>query len=65
MKKLLKKSVGTYLLTYEELNTILAEVEAALNSQYLTGTEHTSPGGSTSFTPDHLLIGCCYMLCLF
>ena len=56
MKYHLKRVVGAQILTYEELSTVSAQVEACMNSRPLTATtSHTSDGIST-LTPGHFLI---------
>ena len=56
MKRLLVKNVGTPLLTFEELVTVLSEVEATLNSRPLLSLDSTSPDGVTALTAGHFLI---------
>ena len=54
-KRCLKKSVGRARLTYDELLTVLAEVEMILNSKplsYVSSEDIEEP-----LTPSHLLIG--------
>ena len=57
MKRLLVKNVGTHLLTFEQLVTVLSEVEATINSRPLLSLDSTSPDGVTALTPWHFLIG--------
>ena len=57
MKTLLRKLVGNYRLTFEELTNVLTEVEATLNSQPLLPVHSTSPDGSDVITAGHFLIG--------
>ena len=57
MKDLLRKNIGPHNLTFEELNTILVEAEATLNSRPLTAVDSHSPDGASSLTPGHFLIG--------
>ncbi len=53
MKTLLRKHVRDHRLTFEELTTVLAEVEATLNSQPLLPVHSTSPDGSDLLTAGH------------
>ena len=57
MKQLLKKSVGTLPLSYEELHTVLAVVESILNSRPLTSPDSLPVNGEHLLTPGHFLIG--------
>ena len=56
MKSHLKRVVGDVKLTYEELSTILAQVEACLNSRPLVSLPHDDDG-IEMLTPGHFLIG--------
>ena len=53
----LKRVVGEQRLTYEELSTIAAQVEACLNSRPLLHQDSHSPDGIQPPTPGHALIG--------
>ena len=53
----LKRVVGKQKLTYEEFSTIIAQVEACLNSRPLLHMDSHSPDGIESPTPGHALIG--------
>ena len=57
MKTLLRKIASTHRLTYEELSTVLIEVEATLNSLPLLSTDSTPEDGVSPLTPGHFLIG--------
>ena len=57
MKTLLRKTIGTHNLTFEELSTVLVEVEATLNSRPLHPLDSTSPDGLSPLTPGHFIIG--------
>ena len=53
----LKRVVGDQKLTYEELSTVTAQVEACLNSRPLLEQHSHSPDGIQPLTPGHALIG--------
>ncbi|XP_067209400.1 uncharacterized protein [Linepithema humile] len=57
MKYHLKRVVGNTLLTYEEMNTLLIQVEAILNSRPLSALTD-DPDDLTVLTPGHFLMGC-------
>lgn len=56
MKLHLKKIIGDSTLTYEELSTLLSQVEACLNSRPLCPTT-ADPSDLSALTPGHFLIG--------
>ena len=49
--------MGTVKLTFEELATVLVQIEACLNSRPLTVLPCGDDGGIESLTPGHFLIG--------
>lgn len=55
MKAHLKRIVGDVKLTFEELSTVLTQIEACLNSRPLIPSP--SEDGIEPLTPGHLLIG--------
>ena len=57
MKTLLRKSIGTHPLAFEELATVLAEIEAILNSRPMERVEALPEDGLPILTPGHFLIG--------
>lgn len=57
MKLLLKKTVGTQVLTFEELTTVVAEAEAILNSRPLLPLDSPADDAIPPLTPGHFLIG--------
>lgn len=52
----LKRSLGNSKLTYEELSTLLTQIEACLNSRPLTQLS-SDPEDLTALTPGHFLTG--------
>ena len=56
-KKLLKDSLETSLLTFEELTTVLTQVEAVVNSRPLLPLETLPEDGVQPLTPSHFLMG--------
>ena len=57
MKALLYKTLGTQMLTCEEMNSILIEVEAVLNSRPLIPMDSAPVDGAQVLTPGHFLVG--------
>lgn len=55
-KRLLIRVIGTHVFTYEEFTTVLARVEAVLNSRPITPAS-TDPHDLDCLTPGHFLIG--------
>ena len=53
----LKRVVGDQRLTYDELATVTAQVEACLNSRPLLDQHSHSPDGIQPITPGHSLVG--------
>ena len=54
VKHHIRRVVGTHLLTYEELNTLLKQIEACLNSRPLIPLKD-DPSGNKFLTPAFLL----------
>lgn len=52
----LKRIIGDHVLTFEEMTTLLCDIEACLNSRPLCATTDDA-GDYTIITPGHLLIG--------
>ena len=57
MKTLLRQTIGSHLITYEELTTVLIEADAMLNSRPLLSADSTPDDGVPPLTPGHFLIG--------
>ena len=57
MKYHLKRVVGQQRLTFEELNTLIFQVEACLNSRPLVPLNSHSEDGIEILTPGHFIIG--------
>lgn len=57
VKTHLKKSIGDIALTFEELATLLCQIEAVVNSRPITPMS-CDPNDVSVITPGHLLIGC-------
>lgn len=57
MKLHLKRIVFNVKLTFEELMTVLAQVEACMNSRPLTPLESNGEEGIEALTPGHFLVG--------
>jgi len=56
MKRLLIRTMGTHIFSYEEFTTLLARIEAVLNSRPLTPMT-TDPADLDYLSPGHFLIG--------
>ena len=57
VKRCMKKSLGRTTLSYDELNTLLVEVESVINSRPLTYVEDDQDGVSYTLSPSHLING--------
>ena len=57
-KTQLRRVMGEVKLTYEELSTVLAQIEACLNSRPLVPVNTPDEDGIQVLTPGHFLIGC-------
>ena len=57
MKTILRKVVGSYTLTYEELETVLVQAEATLNSRPLVTPDCQEADGTMPLTPGYFLVG--------
>lgn len=53
----LKRVIGDSTLTYEEMATLLAQIEGCLNSRPISVVNTTDPGAPIPLTPAHFLIG--------
>lgn len=56
VKSHLKRVIGESTLTFEEMSTLLAQIEACLNSRPLTGISD-DPNDTLPLTPGHFLVG--------
>jgi hypothetical protein len=56
MKFYLKRTVGNSSLNFEEMTTLLAQIESCLNSRPLTKI-YDDPADPSCLTPEHFLIG--------
>ena len=57
IKRCLKKCIGRANLTYEELSTLIVEVECIINSRPITYLCDDQDGITTSLSPSHLIYG--------
>ena len=57
VKLSLRKAIGRGILNWDELNTVLIEVEAIVNVRPLTYVEEGEYGLNYSLTPSHLING--------
>ena len=57
MKRILIKALGEHKLWFEDLATILTDVEATLNSRPIATFDSHQEDGSTALTPGHFLVG--------
>ena len=57
VKRCLKKSIGRTNLSFEELQTLIVEVEAVIDARPLTYVHDDSEGIDYALTPSHLIYG--------
>ena len=57
VKRALRKTIGRNSLTFEQLNTILIEIQAVVNERPLTYVQDNSCGISYALSPSHLING--------
>ena len=57
VKRCLRKSIGRTNLTYEQLQTLVAEVESIINARPLTYVQDDVDGISYTLSPSHLIYG--------
>lgn len=57
VKRCLRKYIGRTTLSYDELNTLLIEVESVINSRPLTYVEDDTDGINYTLCPSHLING--------
>ena len=57
IKRSLRKTTGPANLSFEELRTILVEVEGVINGQPLTHVENDKDGVTYTLSPSHLMYG--------
>ena len=55
VKSCLMKNIGKITMIYDELNTLLVEVEVIVNSRPLTCVEDDQDGTIYPLTPSHLI----------
>ena len=58
VKRSLRKAIGRATLQFDELNTLLIEVESTVNCRPLTFVYDDTEGVSYPLTPSHLINGC-------
>ena len=57
IKRSLRKTIGRANLSFEELRTILVEVEGVINARLLTDFENDEDGVTYTLSPSHLIYG--------
>ena len=57
VKRCLRKSLGRTILNFDQMNTLLVEIEGILNSRPLTYVEDDTGGVGYTLSPSHLIYG--------
>ena len=58
VKRCLRKTIGRSCLTYDQLQTLITEVESIINARPLTYVQDDIDGISYTLSPSHLIYGC-------
>ena len=48
--------IGRSCLTFEEINTLLVEIECVVNARPITNIKHDQDGINVAFSPSHLIL---------
>ncbi|GFV39546.1 integrase catalytic domain-containing protein [Trichonephila clavipes] len=64
MKRILLKVAKSAIMNFEELTTLVTQIEAVLNSRPLF-PRSSEPNDPNPLTPGHFLMNCARELCLF